>query len=88
MNSNFCTCDRDIWPGLLLPPRRDKHGDFSVASVQEEVHGQLDSQTRENFLVPVAEGRNGNQEKLMILGNIHTLTSVIKQPAWNNDNGV
>lgn len=54
-NSHLLTCDGDIWPGLLLPPQRNKHGDVSVATIQEEVHRELDSQTRENFLVPMAE---------------------------------
>lgn len=52
---NVLICDWNIWPGLLLPPQGNKHGDFSVASFQEEVDSQLDSKTRENFLVPMAE---------------------------------
>lgn len=48
------TCNWDIWPGLLLSPRGNKHGDVHVSSVQEEVHCQLDSQAREHFFVPMA----------------------------------
>lgn len=57
------TRDWNVWPGLLLPPQRNKDGNVSVASLQEEVHSQLDSQTRENFLVPVAENNKNEQTK-------------------------
>lgn len=59
----FFTCDGNIWSGLLLPPRGNKHGDFSVASLQKEVYWKLDPQTGENFLVPMAERMNRQQEK-------------------------
>lgn len=52
------TCDGNVRPRLLLPPRGDKHGDISVASVQEVVDCQLDSQTGEDFLVSVAKSAN------------------------------
>lgn len=42
-NCHLLTCDGNIWPGLLFPPGGNKHGDVGVASVQEEVHGELDS---------------------------------------------
>lgn len=65
VNCHLLTCDGNIWPGLLFPPGGNKHGDVGVASVQEEVHGEPDSQTRENFLVPVAALLNGIQGKFM-----------------------
>lgn len=49
------TCDRNVWPGLLLPPGWNKDSNLSVATLQEEVHSELDSQTGENFLVPMTE---------------------------------
>lgn len=57
------TRDWNVWPGLLLPPQRNKDGHVSVASLQEEVDSQLDSQTRENFLVPVAENNKDKPKK-------------------------
>lgn len=57
------TRDWNVWPGLLLPPQRDKDGHVSVASLQEEVDSQLDSQARENFLVPVAENNKDKPTK-------------------------
>lgn len=57
------TRDRNVWPGLLLPPQRNKDSNVSVASLQEEVDSQLDSQTRENFLVPMAENTKTSQQK-------------------------
>lgn len=52
------TRDWNVGPGLLLPPQRNKDGHVRVASLQEEVDSQLDSQARENFLVPVAENED------------------------------
>lgn len=66
------TCDGNVRPRLLLPPRGDKHGDISVASVQEVVDCQLDSQTGEDFLVSVAKSANKWQKK--ICENSYTLT--------------
>lgn len=57
------TRDRNVWPGLLLPPQGNKDGNVSVASLQEEVDSQLDSQTGEHFLVPMAENSRTSQRR-------------------------
>lgn len=85
-NSPLLTCDGDIRPGLLLPPQRNKHSDISVASIQEEVHSELDSQTREHFLVPMTEWMNGSQRNQW--ENVKTTSQQLSKclrPVWNDD---
>lgn len=77
VNRRLLTCDRNVWPGLLLPPGGNEHGDVSVTSAKEEVHSQLDSQTGEHFLVPVTESINGNQARFMRQRMSHILSIII-----------
>lgn len=60
------TCYWGIRAGLLFPPRRHKHRDVMMATLQEPIDGQLDALAGKHFLVAMTTGHN--YETINILG--------------------
>lgn len=65
-NRLLLTCYWGIGAGLLFPPRRHKHCDVMMATLQEPIDGQLDALAGKHFLVAMATGHN--YETINILG--------------------